>query len=361
METFYKYCADIANETDVGRIQMMTREALRMLCDIFTDIYIVSYDAAIPVMLERDGMNYAECFLDEESADCAAAKDKDAMVVLMPDNKNRLEILYRNGFDALVVHVTDTKRAVLILDKVECFNTFTANGKTCRPELSAIIYKLDRALDTGNTEVANDMAGKMYREVGNGNLYVIRNKVTGEILYDEDSQTHEPVVLTYTDVNAMYGTSGVEFAIKKYGRENCEEFSAGIEQFALPARALMLNDKYFVGADYVAASMLSTAGAKRALNYIEMENAKNNISIDGEELLTRLLNHPDMYREFVGGIDANLKFVGKITARTADYSGGVLLETVANGNAAAAYSLIEKLISHPEIYQHDFETGKITY
>lgn len=361
MDSFFDCCEAILSEKDAKRLSELTQRAFGLMCDIFADFYIVTYDAMIPVMKYSDGINYADVYKNKEDAESGMSLNANAMTILMPNNRRRLEILYRNGFDAVVVHLDDAKRVVLLIDKMDCAARYAANGRTYRPELCAILNKMDYEYSYGDKKLAAGLVEQMYKEIGNGNLYVVKNRKTGEILCDETEDTHEQMVLAYTDVAAMMGMPGVDYAISKYGMENCQEVSLSLEDFAIPAKAIYLNDQYFISKEIIEHVIKQTEHAKRALRYIEAENIKNNLDIDGDELLTRLFAYPDMYREFVTGIGANLEFTGKITVRACDYSGSVLMETTANNNAAAVYSIIEKLTSHPDLFLGDFESGKLNY
>ena len=70
---------------------------------------------------------------------------------------------------------------------------------------------------------------------------------------------------------------------------------------------------------------------------------------------------PEMYKAFLTGIDNDLKFVGSIPFSAEGYSGNVMLQVSTNGNAAAVFSILDKLMRDPATYKRLFESGQLKY
>ena len=284
----------------------------------------------------------------------------------MIDYRNQLKNLYRNGVNLLIVHLDKDTAVGLPIDTQWYKEVFEPADEPARPPLKAIINMLDYAVETRDSEKLQMLYAMMYDEFYGGPLLAFRNKRTGEILRGKNIQmdaagAREDAILVYTDIESMIDSVGARMAAEKYGQQGYESIALNVEDYALPPSNLLLNEKYVIRHEAVSSVLLLTEHAKRALMYVDKKNEENGITLDGEDLLVRLSAYPDMYREFVTNISEDLTFTGKITARAAGYSGAVLMKTTTHGNAAAAYSLMEKLTTNPDLYRRQFETGKIAY
>ena len=359
---FYECCRNIANaETGSEEIAHAMESAFVALSNILTDVYMVSDGGSVPLMMSKSNVKYADFFQSVELADKATAEmGGDYISIIMPDAESRLKVLYENGFDAIVVHLDDGCEAVLQIDTKECAKSFDAAGLLMRPDLMTLFDDFEKANQIKDGNEIAELTKAIYDTFSCGNLYAIRNTKTGEILHDK-TDSGDDVILTFTDMDEVELSSVVFYAEEEFGKGNVEAAQVGLEEIGVPSCALYINNRYYINKEVVANAIITTAKALRALDYINKQNTKNNITLDGEDLLLRLLNYPQMYLEFVQGINGELEFAGTITARAQGYSGSVIFETTCSHNAAAVYSIMEKLTTHPNIYLHDFEIGKLTY
>jgi hypothetical protein len=197
---------------------------------------------------------------------------------------------------------------------------------------------------------------KLYEEVGRGGFYLFKNKRNGLFFKDSDG-----AIAVYSDILLAQNSFYMEEAKNKFGADFTEIAYAYIEEFAIGEKALVLNEAVVISEDVIKYAIIATPTIEKAKKYVDKMNEEHKLELNAEDLLVRLLDYPEMYKAFLTGITDELEFVGNIPFSAEGYSGNVLLQVTTAGNAAAAFSIIEKLKTDPATYRPLFETGHLKY
>lgn len=354
---FIGYCNQLSSEylTGAQRIEI-ENAALKELADSITLVYTLTQDYAYPFVKTMGNKIYTDLYIDREVAEQQARITNNCAVSLISSlNDDVLKLICKSDLDLLIVRINDETVIPLNIDKD--FLRANVDTSDMRPKLTGIMNVLRQM---NNNEVDEKQMepyiSAMHEELGNGNLYVFYNRKNGTIFKTADGE-----VPAYSDIDEATSSSFADEAIDAFGEGIADVKFVPIEKFAMPAVRLILNDLYYIEKEMVTYALIKSESSEKAKAYILKQNEEHGLDMVPEELLARLFERPEMYKTFLTGINDDLKFVGSIPFSAEGYSGNVMLQVSTNGNAAAVFSILDKLMRDPATYKRLFESGQLKY
>lgn len=367
MEKFFQKCIDTkynSNKNDM--------DILKTMCEYGQKIYLLRIGATnnLIILKNSDGF-YVELFSSKNMAEEKALKYNGAVFATeFFDAPKRLSKLFFMGCDFVRVYYDDIGIGFvdLKIDKEACEELcYKKSGCSRSPELSKITLLYKTSILKGNPD--DDLAESAYEIAKDKTLNILALEngnpaiLTKEELKEVGLNRGEDALFAYSEQDTF--ADGVYATLKgeKGLRTRAFEMKDILEYGAL----ILVDDCIVVDNKKSEKEFLKTQEAKRAIAYTRKKNVENGIEIDAVDLLERLYKYPEMYNNFINGIDDELQWVGKIKERiqgkpgTAGYSGAAIYETLAEENAAATYSILEKLMTNPDRYMRIFEAGQLLY
>lgn len=330
-----------------------TLEALNEMQDSLTSVFLILNEKDFPATKTMKDYVYADLFFDQQLASEYA--EKDCIATLMFEPKDTLNLLYKANVNLLIVHIDENTVTALDINKDYISALVETNG--IRPEINHMSFEIERMLAEGASEdVLAPLVTKLYEEIGHGGFYLFKNRRNG--LYFKDP---EGTIVVYSDILLAQNAYYFAEAQSKFGVDFTEIAYAYIEEFAIGEKALILNETIVIPEEVIKYAIITTPTIEKAKAFVAKMNNEHKLQLDAEDLLARLLDYPEMYKTFLTGITDDLNFVGGIPFSAEGYSGNVLLQVTTGGNAAAAFSIIERLKTDPATFRPLFETGQLKY
>lgn len=352
---FIDYCFAVMNTNDEIDKRVYNNKAFAEMFELSNTLYGVTENGVLPMVNYINGEAHVILYVEKDVATAMAKATESGSVFILPGGVDGMLSIYKTNVSKLLVQLDFDNMVALNVNNT-LIHTKCDTG-LLRPKLTGLFLKLSHLSNKDATEEEMaQVSNEMCIELGRGKLFILKNRETHALFVNKDNE-----IPIFSDREFVDISFAKEEAEKRWNWRNVEIIPYELEGVAIPPRKLLFNDRFVIPEEAVKIALMQTEAIDRALEYIKRANERSGYELDGEDLLMRLMDYPDMYKEFILNISDDYEFTGKITASAEGYSGAVLMQTTTGGNAAAAYSLIEKFKRDPGVYLKLFKTGQIQY